>query len=93
MTPLYLIEEVGAFCKLWPEGVLSPVNPEISGEGLARQYVRGGPKSTRVCKPQTVMKLKRQTAEKRIYLREEVVLLGNLIKHFMRLYSWADIPL
>ncbi len=41
MTPLYLIEEVGAFCKLWPEGVLSPVNPEISGEGLARQYVRG----------------------------------------------------
>lgn len=39
-TQLYLIKEVSAFCKLWPQGVLSPVNPEISGERLARQYVR-----------------------------------------------------
>jgi len=39
-TQLYLIKEVSAFCKLWPQGVLGPVNPEISGERLARQYVR-----------------------------------------------------
>lgn len=30
----YLVEEIGALCKLRPQRVLSPVYPEISGEGL-----------------------------------------------------------
>jgi len=40
-----------------------------------------------------MMIFKRRTAEKRIYLRKEVVFLGNLIKHFMRLYGWPNISL
>lgn len=30
----YFIEEIGALCKLWPQGMLGPVYPEISSEGL-----------------------------------------------------------
>lgn len=30
----YLVEEIGALCKLRSQGMLSPVNPEISSEGL-----------------------------------------------------------
>lgn len=30
----YLIEEIGALCKLRPKGMLGPVYPEISSEGL-----------------------------------------------------------
>lgn len=30
----YLIEEIGALCKLRPQGMLGPVHPEISSEGL-----------------------------------------------------------
>lgn len=32
----YLIKEIGTLCKLRSEGMLSPVYPEISSEGLRR---------------------------------------------------------
>lgn len=30
----YLVKEIGALCKLRPQGMLGPVYPEISSEGL-----------------------------------------------------------
>ena len=32
----YLVKEIGALCKLRPQGMLGPVNPEISSEGLGK---------------------------------------------------------
>ena len=32
----YLVKEIGALCKLRPQGMLGPVYPEISSEGLGR---------------------------------------------------------
>lgn len=31
----YLVKEIGALCKLRPQGMLGPVYPEISSEGLS----------------------------------------------------------
>lgn len=38
----YLVEEIGALCKLRPQRVLGPVDPKISCEGLERGGATGG---------------------------------------------------
>lgn len=68
--------------------MLGPVNPEISGERLAKRHERQFVNHTHTDNIQTVSR-----KDSLPYLREEIVFFGDLIKHFVRLYGGPNIPL